>query len=69
MLQFLISHSHICYNTFVDNGHDGKAATLNSNTKKCTMLFPVKVTKTAAKKKHDMSYGKSFNPNGIVETL
>ena len=31
------------------------------------MLFPVKVTNTAVKEKHDMSYGKSYNPNGIVK--
>ena len=53
----------------LDNGDDGKAKTLSSKTRKCTMLFPVKVTKTAANKKHDMTYGKSFNPNGIFETL
>ena len=33
------------------------------------MLFPVKVTKTAANKKHDMTYEKNFNPNGIVKIL
>ena len=33
------------------------------------MLFPVKVTNTAVKEQHDMSYGKSYNPNGIVKTL
>ena len=33
------------------------------------MLFPVKVTNTAVKEKHDMHYGKSYNPNGIVKTL
>ena len=54
---------------FVDNGDDGKFRTLNSKRKKCTMLFPVKVTKTAANKKHDMSYGKSWSPNGIVENF
>ena len=54
---------------FVDNEDDGKYRTLNSKRKKCTMLFPVKVTDTAVKEKHDMSYGKSYNPNGIVKTL
>ena len=51
------------------DGHDGKYRTLNSKRKKCTMLFPVKVTNTAVKEKHDMHYGKSYNPNGIVKTL
>ena len=65
---FLVSDSLII-KYFVDNGDDGKAKTLSSKTKKCTMLFPVKVTKTAASKKHDMTYEKSFNPNGIVKIL
>ena len=33
------------------------------------MLFSVKVTDAVVKEKHDMSYGKSYNPNGIVKTL
>ena len=65
---FLASDSLII-KYLVDNGDDGKAKTLSSKTKKCTMLFPVKVTKTAANKKHDMTYEKSFNPNGIVKIL
>ena len=64
-----VSQSLIFIKNFVDNGHDGKYRTLNSKSKKCTMLFPVKVTNTAVKEQHDMSYGKSYNPNGIVKTL
>ena len=54
---------------FVDNGNDGTAKSLSSKTNKCTILFPVQVTKTAANKKHDMTYEKNFNPNGIVKIL
>ena len=54
----------------LENGDYGQAKTLRSKTKKCTMLFPVKVTKnTANRKRRDTSYGKSSNSNGIVKTL
>ena len=50
---------------FLANG-DGKVSTLNSNTKKCTMVFVTKITWDKGEI-HDVSYGKSLNPKpGIV---
>ena len=50
---------------FLANG-DGKVSTLNSNTKKCTMVFVIKITWDKGEN-NDVSYGKWLNPKpGIV---
>ena len=54
---------------FIDNGKDGREQTLQSNAKKCSMVFAVEHTSGADKAIHDMSYGKCFNPDGRVEKL
>ena len=53
------------YGVILANG-DGKVSTLNSNTKKCTMVFVIKITWDKGES-NDVSYGKWLNPKpGIV---
>ena len=62
-IQFKMLHSLSYY--FVDNGDDGKEATLDSKTAKCTMFFAVHVTQDNKK----AIYGMDFAKPGIINLM
>ena len=49
----------VFYNSFVDNGNDGRESTLSSKEKLCAMALVVKLTSGVAMK-YDLTYGKNL---------